>query len=221
MRNGSLPQGKDGKPRNSGAFLRWSSAFLFLGLWGFEFLNYVGLFHFNVEYTWLGRVLSTAVVGGMLLLLNEIAKRKIHQPLHGYLFCAAAGLILIDFFGDAFALYGRWEHYDQVAHFLSGPFLVGSFFLFYRQLAEGLDWRHPPVFTYLLAFQTSLAFAGLYEMEEYLEDIFFGSHRSGGGVDTADDLTMNILGGVLTIAVIFSYRVWKRRAIARRLPDDR
>jgi len=45
----------------------------------------------------------------------------------------------------------------------------------------------------------------MYEIEEYLEDYFTGSHRLGDGLDTAEDLMFNIVGGLVVLSIIVIY----------------
>ncbi len=44
-----------------------------------------------------------------------------------------------------------------------------------------------------------------YEIEEYLEDILTGSNRLGDGFDTANDLALGILGGILAAILILKF----------------
>lgn len=199
-------------------WLRRIASVIFLGLFLFELANLLGILTFNVEYTWRGRVFSTAFVFCEAALLDWILQKYAHIRLHGMVWFAVIVLILVDFFGDVSNLYARWSWYDQVAHFLGGPILVGTFVCVYEDLAPILKWNHPRYVTTGMAYGTSLLFAVLYEMQEYIEDIIFHSNRLGDGVDTANDLLMNLIGGLVTIAGIWFYRTSIQPSRNKKIP---
>lgn len=199
-------------------WLRRIAAAVFLGLFFFELANLLGILTFNVEYTWRGRVISTAFVFCVATFLDWILQKYARIRLHGMVWFAVITLILIDFSGDVSSLYARWRWYDQVAHFLGGPILVGTFFCVYEDLAPILKWNHPRYVTLGMAYGTSVVLAVLYEMEEYIEDIIFHSQRLGDGPDTANDLLMNLVGGLVTVVGISLYRAYIQRVRIKKMP---
>jgi uncharacterized membrane protein YjdF len=74
-----------------------------------------------------------------------------------------------------------------------------------------LKWQHPGYVTLFMAYMTSVLFAVLYEMQEYLEDVFSGSHRLGDGPDTANDLLLNLIGGLVTVLLVTGFRYYRSR----------
>ncbi len=186
---------------------------VFGGLFLFELLNYTNVLSFKIEFTWFGRVMSTFVLFAILRSVDVLFQRKLGTHLQSRVWFIMTFLLFFDFFGDILGLYGKWTSYDQVVHFLSGPALVASLILVFERIADRLNWRSPRAVTYGLALGTSTIFAVLYEVEEYLEDFFFGTHRLGDGPDTANDLMLNMIGGVLLIAVFVGYRAWQNRKV--------
>jgi hypothetical protein len=122
---------------------RWIATGVFLALFLFELGNLLGVLHFQVEYTWKGRVFSTAFVFCVASLIDWVLQRMGKIRMHGMVWMAVILLILVDFFGDVYSLYGRWFWYDQVAHFLGGPILTGTFICVYEDLAPVLKWNSP------------------------------------------------------------------------------
>lgn len=188
---------------------------LFISLFVFEFLNYLGVLAFRVDYTWLGRVVSTGAVFSLVYVIDRVFQKTIHARLPALVWVLMAVLILFDFSGDFFGFYKRWMWYDRVAHFFSGPLLVASLLIVFQRLSFVRGWKYPPSLNYLLALGTNAFLAIAYESEEYLEDFFTGSQRLGNGPDTANDLLMNTVGAFLTIAFVVVYpvvmRAWKKR----------
>lgn len=179
---------------------------LFLGLLTFELLNILGVLSYHVDFTWLGRVISSLAVFGIIVGLNALFERLLRIPISNGVLLGGTLLLLVDFWGDVLSLYTRFPWYDQVAHFLSGPFLVGAFLLVYEPVIERLRWRIPQGMVYFFTLQTSVLLAVLYELEEYTEDLLYGTNRLGDGMDTANDLALNLLGGLVTLLIVIVYR---------------
>ncbi len=188
----------------------------FVGLFVFEVLNYFQFLSFHVDYTWLGRFVSTLVMFGALRLIDEGFRRKLGTRLQGKVWLLMTVLLWFDFLGDVFGFYSRWMWYDQVVHFLSGVLLVSCLWIVVRTCATRLQWIVPNSVLAVLVLGINTMFAVLYETEEYLEDVFFGTNRLGDGFDTTNDLLLNLVAGVLVILSLF---IWKRfcRRQAQRL----
>lgn len=192
--------------RASGSWAKVLSYGLFLGLLAFELLNIFGILSYRVDFTWLGRVISSLAVFGIIVGLNALFERLLRIPIsNGVLLCGTL-LLLVDFWGDVLSLYQRFPWYDQAAHFFSGPFLVGAFLLVYEPMAERLRWGLPREMVYFITLQTSTVLAVLYELEEYTEDLLYGTNRLGDGMDTANDLALNLIGGLVMLVAVIVYR---------------
>ncbi len=194
---------------------------LFVGLFVFEVLNLIGVLETRVDYTWRGRVISTAFVFAVMGGFEAAMRRWVGRALSGWVWLAAILLILVDFMGDVFHLYLGFAWYDRFAHGFSGVLVAGGLFRFFGDLATGLGWRVPTGVVALLAFGAHEAFSVLYELEEHLEDVFFGSQRSGGAADTADDLLLSFVYGAVTVTVLalFERRQARRTGIASSPPS--
>ncbi len=166
---------------------------------------------YRVDYTWFGRLFSTIAIFSILQLLDWLFRRKLDTPLPLAVWALTGILLLFDFIGDIFSFYTRWMWYDQVAHFISGPLVVASLLITLEAVRSQARWNTPRLVTYGLTIGISTIFAVLYEIEEYLEDYFFGTHRLGDGPDTVNDLMLNLLGGCVLIAFVISYRAIKAR----------
>ncbi len=190
----------------TGARIRQVLYGIFGALFLFEFLNYLGVLTFRVEYTWLGRFISTFLLFVFLRCIDEYLWHKVGTRLRGVIWILLSGLLFFDFIGDIFGFYSRWSWYDQVAHFLSGPILFISLLLTLEMTALYRRWRCPKSVFYGLALGINTVFAVLYEMEEYLEDYIYHTNRLGDGPDTANDLLLNLLGAVLALLLVVLMR---------------
>lgn len=192
-------------------------AYLVLGgLTIVDALNFFQILPYRVEFTALGRIISTGGVFLVLFIVDSIIHARLGRCLPGLVWCACTVIVAFDFLGDVLHFYARWPWYDQFAHFMSGPLLVGALMMGLFLLARAERWRVPDGVLYVLAMGIDAMIAVLYEVEEYLEDVFTLSHRLGDGPDTANDLMMNLIGGAGLIAVIIVYQKIKQYMLNHR-----
>ncbi len=177
----------------------------------FDVLNALQLVSATIEFTHFGRIISTGGVLLGLFVLDRYFQKRWRVSLPSAAWMVGAMIVLVDFVGDVLRLYGRWEQYDQFAHLLSGPLLVGALILGLSVIARAEQWRVPNSVLILLALGLDAIIAVCYEIEEYLEDVFTLSHRLGDGPDTANDLMMNVLGGVLLVVGMVVYEKAKQK----------
>lgn len=193
-------------------FLRTISRILFAGLIFFEFLNQFKILHFQLDFTWFGLVITCFSVWLSLEIISLICKHFCQKPLSGLVMLIAAGGIYIDAFGDILHFYSRFGWYDKLAHLIGGTAtavvilaIVWSFCQC-KKIKVGFFGQ-----SFIVVAGASLLGA-LYEIEEYLEDYFTGSHRLGDGPDTANDMLMNLIGACAIIVIVMGYR-WVRGLI--------
>lgn len=204
--------------QHSGAdgYLRHAAYCILVGLVVFDLLNFLRIIPYKVEFTALGRIISTGGVFLALFLADSAIHKILRTRLPGivWLFCTL--IVIFDFLGDVFHFYARWPWYDQFAHFTSGPLLMGALIAGLFMLARAERWRIPDGVLYLLALGIDAIIAVLYEIEEYLEDVFTLSHRLGDGPDTANDLMMNLIGGAGLILGVIVYQKIKEYTLHHR-----
>ncbi|MFH0820009.1 MAG: hypothetical protein V1892_03180 [bacterium] len=193
---------------------------LFSGLVILELFNYLRIFQFSVEYTWLG-LLVTSTVSWILLesTAYQYQKKERHR-LHWLFWLIILAALSLDAAGDFFHFYGKFDWWDQFAHlFISA---VVCFTLFVVISAFWIDkFQFSLLFrggrlklSLFLAATSTISLSALYEIEEYLEDIIFKTHRLGPGTDTANDLLFNLLGVLLVVIFMnFYYLTTHKRKI--------
>ncbi len=187
-------------------YLRRAAYAILGGLVVFDALNFLQVVPYQVEFTLFGRIVSTGGAFLALVIADALFKKHIGRALPGIVWASFALIIVGDFFGDVFHFYGSWDRYDQAIHFLSGPFLVAPLIALLVMIKNAKQWRVPDGILYLLALGINVTIAVLYEVEEYLEDFFTLSQRLGDGPDTANDLMVNLIGGVGCILAVMAYK---------------
>ncbi len=186
------------------------------GLVLFDMLNFFQVLPYKVEFTLFGRIVSTGGAFLALAVADALFKKHLGHALPGIAWVSFSLIIIGDFLGDVFHFYGSWDRYDQVMHFLSGPFLVAPLIALFIMIKNVKQWRVPDEVLYLLALGINVIIAVLYEVEEYLEDFFTLSQRLGDGPDTANDMMVNLIGGAGCMVGVLAYKKIKHYWYSRR-----
>ncbi|MCU0679107.1 MAG: hypothetical protein MUC28_01505 [Planctomycetes bacterium] len=184
---------------------------LFVGLIIFEILNFLKILELNTQFTWLGLVLTSIFVLTLLEITAHKYKKKKGHYLHWTIWVIAVTALSLDAAGDFLHLYGKIGWWDQVVHYSVNA--IVAFTLFAVINAFWIDkFRYSLLLkegrlklALFLAATSTVSLGALYEVEEYLEDVFFDTNRLGPGADTANDLAMNILGALTTVAIVTIY----------------
>lgn len=185
--------------------------FFFLFLIFFELLNYLKILKLNTQFTWLGLVITSVFI----LILLEITAYRYYKLkghyLHYSIWIITAIALWLDAAGDFFHLYGTINWWDQAVHY--GVSAIAAFSLFAVINAFWIDkFKYSLLLkegkfklALFLAATSTISLGALYEIEEYLEDIFFHTNRLGPGTDTANDLLMNSAGVLTTVIILTAH----------------
>ncbi|MDD4271679.1 MAG: hypothetical protein PHF50_02650 [Patescibacteria group bacterium] len=185
--------------------------FLFVALIVFEILNFLKILQFNTQFTWLGLVITSIFTLAVLEMTAHNYRKKKGHYLHWSVWVIITIALALDAAGDFFHLYSRYDWWDQVVHYFNSAIIcftlfavINAFYIdkfkFSLLLKEGRL-----KLALFLATTATVSLGALYEMEEYLEDVFFHTNRLGSGADTANDLTLDILGAVTVVAIVSVY----------------
>lgn len=189
------------------------SRFFFVLIILFEIANYLRVFHFTVDFTWFGLIVTSLFVFGALEIGNKVITKKLHTPLPHIVWFIAFLTVAVDAAGDIAHWYSRWLWYDQVAHALGGAITVLVIFVIFTIVARSHAWQHPTHLSYSYAIGLATVLGVLYEIEEYLEDYFGFTNRLGDGRDTANDLLLNLVGSIAALTVIALTRYVRKRSL--------
>lgn len=190
---------------------------LLFGLLIFNFLNLVRILNFTLQFTWLGLFITALAT---CLILEGVAYayfQKKGYTLHWSVWLIVMFALGLDAAADIFHFYQRFDWWDQVVHTLNSSLICFALFI-----AVSAFWINRPSFDLLrkparlhlglfIAATTTMALSALYEIEEYTEDMIYGTHRLGPGTDTANDLLCNAAGILLSVAVLWIIMTLKRK----------
>lgn len=197
------------KKTKTDKILKVIAIILALGLLVFELLNYLDILKLEVTFTWLGLIVTIALVVIGVEIFNYALEKTINISFSSRAFLIVVIAIYIDALSDIFSFYTRWIWFDQVMHFLSGCLIALIVLLVLQKIVKAkkiiLGKFGQGLFTWTIA----LSIGSFYEMVEYTEDYLTGSNRLGDGFDTVNDL---FLGGLGALIVIFIFFIIKKNA---------
>lgn len=172
------------------------------GLIIFELLNEVGILLFSLDFTWFGLSITAIISWLVIEIVSSLLRKYCGEGLAGWAMFIATGGIYLDALGDILHFYGRFGWYDQLAHLAGGAAVAILIFDALWQMNKCQKIKLGNWGLNIFAICGATLFGALYEIEEYLEDYFTGSHRLGDGFDTANDLMLDIIGAIAIILII-------------------
>ncbi|MBU4347414.1 hypothetical protein KKF23_02550, partial [Patescibacteria group bacterium] len=101
---------------------------LFAGLIIFELLNFLKILQFNLQYTWLGLVITSIAAFALLEFVAYKYKRLKGDYLHWSIWLIVAAGLSLDAAGDFFHLYGKYGWWDQAVHFFVSAVICFTLF---------------------------------------------------------------------------------------------
>ena len=185
-------------------YLHWVARTILATVMSVELLGSFNLLSLDPEFTWKGLLLQSGAILAVFEILGWAVRRYKMDYVVGYSALAAALLIAFDAIGDIQHLYGTFAWFDQAMHTLGG-FIAG---LTVTSLLAAVNRKNHGSTgitrsELFVGGVTAAATLGLiYELVEYYEDLFTGSHRLGDGFDTAQDLSLDLFGGMLAAFLV-------------------
>jgi len=192
-------------------FLINLSRLLLLGLIIFELLNQFKVLNYPLTFTWLGLILTSTIIWLLLEIISFYTQKKCGRPIAGLSMLTATAVVYLDALGDIFLFYARYGFYDQVAHLVGGAAAAAIVYSIIKSLIDCQRIKLGLFGQGFFSWMTATFLGVIYELEEYFEDIFTGSHRLGDGMDTANDLFLDIVGGLVIIVIVTFYFKLKSR----------
>ncbi|SDQ08383.1 hypothetical protein [Quadrisphaera sp. DSM 44207] len=151
--------------------------------------------------------LGGAVVLGVLGAITVFA-RFLQLP-RVYDLCLTAGMALQGF-GEAFGVYDRFEHFDDVVHFTLPLLTAPVVYIALARLDVVPDPRdethrkhYAGIFTVTLAL--GIAIGALWEVYEFHSDAWLGTQLSESNSDTVGDLVRDTAGSLVGAALLVAW----------------
>lgn len=181
---------------------------LYIGIILFEFLNLTGALDIQLEFSWFGLIITALFVW----VLTEVFARKLGAQEYLPIMLPVSFLsIFLDMSGDIFKFYSKFLWYDSFLHFFSGITISIVLFLLIKNYSNKNSI--PSVVRAFVVVGATNLIGVLYEVEEYLEDLFLNRKvlRLGDGPDTANDLLMNLAGSAIFIILMWIINKYQKK----------
>lgn len=126
----------------------------------------------------------------------------------GIVFFMCSTLIL----GEMADFYNMFWWWDLILHGVASMGITLILFIFLLLFLNHINLRSLPLFTTFLAVGTSLAFAVLWEIYEFLIDLMFTTDTpmQPSNLDTMTDLVISVAGAILVGVFGYRYIRWKK-----------
>lgn len=146
-------------------------------------------------------ITNLAAIGGILWLDGTLRRRGGALTNLTILFIMAA--VWLDALGNFQHLYGGFWWWDRVTHAVGGLAVSALFIdlsLAWRRLSK---FSVPVSLTLWFGFLAGQFLAAMYEVSEWLGDMWFHTERVRGPYDTPHDLFFNAVGGVIVVLLFW------------------
>lgn len=185
--------------------LIWIARIGFLGWIIFELLNWIGVLDFTLDFTWVGLAITAVGVWIAIELISHHIKKATGSGLPWFVYVLSLFGTSWDALGDVVHWYTKFSWYDQAAHFIGGSALGIISFITLWKLYQAKKIILPRWLLNTLALTIANMVGVLYEIEEYTEDAINSSGRLGTGVDTVNDMLLNLVGALFLIFIADMY----------------
>lgn len=165
--------------------------------------------------------LAITNVGSLALFLavrRLLKRRGLDLPWSVLVFIAAG--VWLDALGNFQHLYARFWWWDRLTHVVGLLPVTWGVLVVLGQLEAGGRIRLHPAGRALFAVGTANLLGAVYEISEWLGDIWFGTERVRGPFDAPHDLANNLIGSVLVVLAAWATGVLTSRAPSASVPPQ-
>ncbi len=154
---------------------------------------------------------NVAAVAGVML-VQHVLRKRYGIVIHWIALFIVSASIWLDAMGNFLHYYGRYWWWDHLTHGIGGLAVTTAFYVvtiaLWRAGRIKMSWFVVNVY----AFCIGQTLGALYEVSEWLGDIWFNTHRVGGPFDSPRDIFFNMAGGALALLIGAWWRVRHRAA---------
>jgi len=176
----------------------------------FEILNYIRVFKFEVDFTWIGLIISAFGMWALLEIANYYSLKHLKQKLPVFMSILGLIMLYLDAFGDMLHFYSTYIWYDQLMHFTGGAVMGIAIYYFFYKIRQKKIFKTGNLGISILTVCLATSIGVVYEWEEYFEDVINATNRLGDGFDTANDMMLCFLAATSVSIIISLYLKYKK-----------
>lgn len=143
----------------------------------------------------------TNVVASLAVVLFDLKLRRRGSGLSTITLVFVAGAVWLDALGNFQHLYAGFWWWDRLTHTVGGMALSAGFIDLFGALRQSGRMTIGSVVAPWFGFLVGQLVGSLYEISEWLGDLWFATERVRGPFDAPHDLFQNLLGGLLVLLV--------------------
>lgn len=165
----------------------------------------LGVYELAGHYDTVGRQVALTLTNlftiGMFFIVAAWLRRRYGLVLHWIVLLILSASVWLDALGNFQHYYFTIWWWDRLTHAVGGLAVTAGLYAciigLWRAQRLPVSWRVANLYAFTLA-QT---LGAVYEVSEWIGDLWFGTHRVGDRFDSPRDIFFNILGGLLVMAV--------------------
>ncbi len=159
-------------------------------------LFFIAIWKDNWTWAW------GCLIAILITLVPSLLKRNFHVTLPWVLDFMITITLFVHIAGGVLSLYRTFPLYDKIAHFISAVFISFLAFIVIYILDEYWEGLHMD--KYAMAFfviVATMAMGVVWEFNEWVTDLVFGTNSQWGLQDTMTDLLVDTIGGIIMAVV--------------------
>lgn len=153
-----------------------------------------------------GALAITAISTTIIVLFFDrwLAKRGTAISWVTFLLLSAA--VWLDALGNFQHLYGQFWWWDRLTHTVGGMALSAGFIDLFQAFRRSGKLQASWIWAAWMGVLVGQLLGTVYEISEWLGDLWFKTERVRGQYDTSHDLFQNLLGGLLVLGLMWAFR---------------
>lgn len=182
------------------------------------YLTQAGLLAYELiaKYDTHGRQIALAITNvvavTLFVVLQHILRKRYGIVIHWVVLLVVSASVWLDAMGNFMHYYASYWWWDRLTHAVGGLAVTTGFYVvmiaLWRAGRMTVSWRVVNIY----AFCVGQTLGALYEVSEWLGDMWFDTNRVGGPFDSPRDLFFNMAGGALVLLIGAWWRV-RHRAV--------
>jgi len=153
-----------------------------------------------------GALAITAIVTTAIVLFFDRWLAKRGAGISWMTFVLVGAAVWLDALGNFQHLYGQFWWWDRLTHTVGGMALSAGFIDLFQAFRKSGQLQASWTWAAWMGVLVGQLLGSIYEISEWLGDLWFKTERVRGQYDTPHDLFQNLVGGLLVFGLMWAFR---------------
>jgi hypothetical protein len=175
-------------------------------------LGYELIAHYDTHVRQIALAITNVAVVALYIVVQHVLRKRYGVVVHWVVLLLIVASLWLDAMGNFLHYYAGYWWWDRLTHAAGGLAVTAGFYVvtiaLWRAGRMKVSWFVVNVY----AFCVGQTLGVVYEITEWLGDMWFNTHRVGGPFDSPRDLFFNMAGGLLALIIGAWWRV-RHRAV--------